>query len=1440
AADYTVSYSGERTNAGTFNLILTGQGNYHGTRTIPVTINKADQNITITDPGVKTFGDAPFTLDVSGGTPSFEVTSGTAVSVDASTGLVTIIRAGAATITVSMDGNDNYNNVLKDITLTVARKNIAAASIDISGTYTYNGSHQSPSMTVTLDGVTLVNPFDYTVTQVGGTSAGTPIVTINAQNNYTGSVSETFTINPFQLSWIANGTIHNKEYDRTNVAAVNALPALNTFGADIVTVSQGTTTFASVNVGTGIAVTAAGWGISGNSNYIAPAAQPSFWGANITPKPLEWNSCAVADKPYDGTNSATITTTPTLLAGRIIDGDTVTVTPGTAVFSNVNASSDQIEVTASGWGIAGVDAGNYSIEQPNFNAAYINPRTLGLSFTGPPVALSPLNTNVNLTSNINLIGLVVSETVPISLSDGVVVSYDDATKLLTYSNADVPVPARALAFTANAAGTGYNSNYTTVNATFNITVHDGKGSGTRAIPVTQENIVRTSPIDFNTFANTAGSTDGLSRHYVLAENITLTGPNNWIPIGTTATPFIGSFDGNNRTITGITISGTNSNQGMFGVIGSFNNGIEWIPGIVKNLTLNSVNIIGASDIGGIAGINRGLIEYCNVSGTITGTGNNVGGIAGSGIQPPPDVPAPNSSIIRYCISNAMVSGSNTGAGGVVGSASTGTNISNCFSTGDIKGLNNVGGIVGSIKDSSVSNCYSTSNVEATITGMFTFGSVGGITGLVDNSQVTNCVALNPKVSFENEPMPDAIGRIAGNATGLNNNFAFSGMIVTVNSVPKTLTGETPTGINGGAIINDLGQPGHFATLWQTLGFTNPWWTAVPGRLPNLGMYLSDAPIEGDGTTQPFRIYNEHQLRQVGRGASAATGYTAWTLDSNYELMGNITLTGDTNNWTAIGPFDTPSGTDTPFTGIFDGQGFTISNIQMSGHVQHQGFFGKISGAGAVIRNLHLVGNISTSDIVVGGIVADHAGGLIENCSFTGTVSGTGILPVRTRAGGITATTSRGGTVRRCVFNGTVQTTGHEAGGIVGYVNMDGNTATIYCTIENNLSIGTVRVTGTPEINYGSAIGGIIGSIQPNGGIVRNNISMAIVEGDNINRAGGIVGRTGYRFWWDVPQVINYQNIIENNIALNTRVSSQSPVCRVAGEINASPAPQSIVRNNYAWAGMPIGTNAGSSAPVTSGDANSLNGADIIGGIDGNIATIRALFTDPWWDARFPDLTEYLFAGASLELDECLFCGLDFDECECVCFLCYGLDECECDCLECYGLDECECDDDIMGMNGMIDAPDDEQDTEIDSSDISEHINHGISNGVDGIDDGADKGNTEPNTNGNPDDGTSNGGSTGTGSSPGTGAGSGNESSTGYSGTATSLCENPDCTDPDCNDLDCTEPDNNTTPEPVDPDESSDTMYEFLFVLPITGLGEFLRRRKIIRLPYFKRILSKHG
>ena len=209
----------------------------------------------------------------------------------------------------------------------------------------------------------------------------------------------------------------------------------------------------------------------------------------------------------------------------------------------------------------------------------------------------------------------------------------------------------------------------------------------------------------------------LDINITLTNNIDLTGI-DWTPIGKDYNKaYTGTFDGNGKTITGLTVTRSNRYTGLFG----------FIKGTVKNVVLTEVNITSGTFVGGVAGWSfGGNIENCSVSGSVSGSsGSDVGGVVGY----------QQVGSITGCSSSATVKGTER-AGGVVGVTNGGTTpLTACYATGNVTvendGTSNAwaGGIVGMNGTGTLIACYAAGNVSGNIVG----GAVG-----VNYATVTAC------------------------------------------------------------------------------------------------------------------------------------------------------------------------------------------------------------------------------------------------------------------------------------------------------------------------------------------------------------------------------------------------------------------------------------------------------------------------------------------------------------------------------------------------------------------------------------------------------------------------------------------------------------------------------------------------------------------------------
>ena len=228
-----------------------------------------------------------------------------------------------------------------------------------------------------------------------------------------------------------------------------------------------------------------------------------------------------------------------------------------------------------------------------------------------------------------------------------------------------------------------------------------------------------------------GQTADPDAHAKLMNNIDLSSvcsaeKDSWTPIGNSEeSAYIGTFDGNGHTISGLYINNsTADNQGLFG----------YVSGTVQNLTVEgsvSSTVANSNDVGGIVGYNSsGTVTNCAFSGSGSVSGSDhVGGVVGY-----------NGGSVTNCYNTGEVSG-NRYVGGVVGYNDIGCSVTNSYNTGAVSGGEDVGGVVGyNHSDGSVTNSYNTGKVSGT------GNRVGGVVGYSSGGSggidiVTGCYFL---------------------------------------------------------------------------------------------------------------------------------------------------------------------------------------------------------------------------------------------------------------------------------------------------------------------------------------------------------------------------------------------------------------------------------------------------------------------------------------------------------------------------------------------------------------------------------------------------------------------------------------------------------------------------------------------------------------------------
>ena len=263
-------------------------------------------------------------------------------------------------------------------------------------------------------------------------------------------------------------------------------------------------------------------------------------------------------------------------------------------------------------------------------------------------------------------------------------------------------------------------------------------------------------------------------------------------------------------------------------------------------------------------------------------------------------------------------------------------------------------------------------------------------------------------------------------------------IVAPQSVAAGTTFITCTFTNGKTFVYKMKN----ATDWQAGGEYT--YTVSLAAAKDLGY-----TIESNGS---YTVYNADGLLNVAELVNGGKTDINITLDTDIDLTGK--------DWT-------PIGTDfhNSYTGTFDGGGHTITGLTFTTNDKYAGLFGWLNKAGTV-KNVVMEGVQITSNQIYGGSIGGVAGyswGTIENCSVSGSVSGTVYV------GGVVGA-QIDGSITGCSSSATVKGM-VDVGGVAGQTNSSATLTACYAT-------GNVIIEIDPVKNISG--GGLVGFNGGNG------------------------------------------------------------------------------------------------------------------------------------------------------------------------------------------------------------------------------------------------------------------------------------------------------------------------------------------------------------------------
>ena len=271
-------------------------------------------------------------------------------------------------------------------------------------------------------------------------------------------------------------------------------------------------------------------------------------------------------------------------------------------------------------------------------------------------------------------------------------------------------------------------------------------------------------------------------------------------------------------------------------------------------------------------------------------------------------------------------------------------------------------------------------------------------------------------------------------------------------------------------------------------------------------------IEGNGS---YTVTSADGLMHVAELVNGGKTDINITLDKNIDLTGK--------GWTPIG-----TSFDNSYKGTFDGGGHTITGLAVTTNDQFVGLFGYLNRAGTV-KNVVMEGIQITSNHMFGctGGVVGYSWGTIENCSVSGSVSGTDCV------GGVVGS-QKAGSIIGCCTSATVKGT-HYVGGVAG--EKWGTMTACYATGNVTLEIASQKN------NFGGGVVGLNGGSRVLACYATGNVTSTGSSTGNVH-IGGLFGdsyTTVTACYWKNNQERGYKTAPESTKVDGTYVTWQKAV-----------------------------------------------------------------------------------------------------------------------------------------------------------------------------------------------------------------------------------------------------------------------------------------------------------
>ena len=538
---------------------------------------------------------------------------------------------------------------------------------------------------------------------------------------------------------------------------------------------------------------------------------------------------------------------------------------------------------------------------------------------------------------------------------------------------------------------------------------------------------------------------------------------NWTPIGGS---YAAVFDGKGHTISRLTISGGPTQTGLFGTL-------RGSGAVIRDVGLIDPSVSGGGfngRVGALVGeLHTGAVIASYATGgsaTVTSGSSNLGGLVGL-----------NQGTIRASYSTVAVSApsrNNSQIGGLVGNNTNGT-ITTSYAAGSVSGSgnnSNFGGFAGRVANaaSRIINSY----CDAGVAGRACVGALNFATAVVPG--------------YSSSTLQTPVGY-----TGIYANWNID-LGIDADNFP-----DNPWNFGATSTYPALKTPAQ-----RQAAATIDYDSDDDNLIDVDSVYKLNAirhDLNGDGLPEAAGNYPAYAgAFPDGDLASTSTRMGCAAICIGYELTGNINFAADSIAVTSTDPYPdwTPIGGS--YAAVFDGKGYTISNLTITGATGNSGLFDTL-GSGGVIRDVGMVdasiGN-DGADAYAGALAGDNDGGMIITSYASGgavTVTGTS-----TYGGGLLGRNA--GDVRAVYATASVTASSTATTTIGGLIGLHAGSVTA------SYAAGTTTGSGA------AIVGGFAGAASSTAAAITNGYCDTTVNGTSTpcvaaHAAGATATSTGY-------------------------------------------------------------------------------------------------------------------------------------------------------------------------------------------------------------------------------------------------------------------------------------------------------------------------------------------